>query len=371
MQAFLAEHPNLETPFLLIDPDRVEAAFRRLTRALPGAQCLYSVKANPGRPILERLEGLGAGFDAASTHEIETCLAAGISPHRILYGNTVKKAADIAMAWGLGVRRFACDSGPELAKIARAAPESAVIARLRTAGTGAVWPLSSKFGCDARQLAALLVEAHHRGLGPLGISFHVGSEQSDPHAWLAPIRTIGHLLPEIERAGATIGLVDLGGGFPADYQGDRPPIEAYGDAIRAACRRYLPADLGLVMEPGRHLVAAAGVIQTEIVSIRQPDAGSRYAWVYIDAGVFNGLIETEAIVHPVMAMTPETGPRRQCVLAGPTCDNTDILGRGRPYELPAALAPGDRLLIALAGAYTSTLATVGFNGFPPLRTLYA
>ncbi|MBC7137105.1 MAG: alanine racemase, partial [Oceanibaculum nanhaiense] len=170
---FLAER-RVETPFLVVDLDVVEENYRALASALPNAKIFYAVKANPAPEILNRLTGLGSNFDTASVVEIEDALAAGASPSRISYGNTIKKETDIARAHALGVRLFAFDSEAELDKIARAAPGARVFCRILTSGEGADWPLSRKFGCEPEMAFDLLLKAAEKGVIPYGISFHVG-----------------------------------------------------------------------------------------------------------------------------------------------------------------------------------------------------
>ena len=136
------------TPCLVVDLDIVEENFRSLTAALPDAKIYYAVKANPAPEILSLLAAKGSSFDTASVPEIEMALAAGATPDRISFGNTIKKQRDIAKAYELGVRLFAFDSIEELEKIAELAPGSRVFCRILTSGEGAEWPLSRKFGCD-------------------------------------------------------------------------------------------------------------------------------------------------------------------------------------------------------------------------------
>src|SRR5690606_9875081 len=128
------------TPYLVVDVDIVEANYQALAAALGGVAIFYAVKANPAPEILARLVELGSSFDVASPGEVALALAAGASPERISDGNTIKKEADIASAYELGVRLFDFDSAAELAKIARAAPGSRVFCRILTSGEGAEWP---------------------------------------------------------------------------------------------------------------------------------------------------------------------------------------------------------------------------------------
>jgi ornithine decarboxylase len=367
LRRFLDE-ARASTPFLVVDVDVVEANYRSLAQALDGVRIFYAVKANPAPLILERLAGLGSAFDVASPGEIELVLAAGATADRISYGNTIKKEADIARAYVLGVRLFAFDSEAELAKIARAAPGARVFCRILTSGEGADWPLSRKFGCTAAMARKLLTKAAGLGVVPWGVSFHVGSQQKNPQAWDRALAEAAGLFRELEAIGVELGMVNLGGGFPASYRSAVPEAAAYGGAIMEAVRRHFGNRLPfLIAEPGRGLVGNAGVIQTEVVLIADKGDGDARRWVYLDVGKFGGLAETmdEAIQYPIVSgRGGETGP---VILAGPTCDSADVLYERSRYELPLDLAVGDRLEIRATGAYTTTYAAVSFNGFEPLR----
>ena len=137
----------------------------------------YAVKANPAPEVLSLLASLGSCFDTASVAEIEMVLAAGATPDRISFGNTIKKERDIARAYALGVRLFAVDCKAEVEKIARAAPGATVFCRILFDCAGAEWPLSRKFGCDPEMAVDVLEHAHRLGLEAYGVSFHVGSQQ--------------------------------------------------------------------------------------------------------------------------------------------------------------------------------------------------
>ena len=359
------------TPYLVVDVDIVEQNYLALADALDGVRIFYAVKANPAPAILERLAALGSAFDVASPTEIEQVLAAGADPARISYGNTIKKEADIARAFELGVRLFAFDSIAELAKIGRAAPGARVFCRILTSGEGADWPLSRKFGCTPVMARDLLAKAPELGVVPWGVSFHVGSQQKNPAAWDKALAEAAGLFRDLEAVGIELGMVNLGGGFPTPYRGSVPESAAYGEAILESVRRHFGNRLPfLIAEPGRGMVGNAGVIQTEVVLIAEKGDGDDRRWVYLDIGKFGGLAETmdEAIQYPIE--TRRHGPTAPVILAGPTCDSADVLYERARYELPLDLAIGDRLEIRATGAYTTTYAAVGFNGFAPLAAHY-
>src|SRR5215207_2225632 len=172
-----------ETPCLVIDLDVVENNFRRMRELLPAAHIFYAVKANPAAQILSRLATAGSKFDTASRGEIELVQATGVAMDRVSFGNTIKKEKDIAWAYQQGVRLFAFDSEAELQKLSRVAPGARVFCRVLVDCGGAEWPLSKKFGCAPEMAKDLLRKAKDWGLDPYGISFHVGSQQTDLEQW--------------------------------------------------------------------------------------------------------------------------------------------------------------------------------------------
>ncbi len=366
------EEERPETPCLVVDLDVVEENFLALRRALPLASIFYAVKANPARAVLDRLRLLGASFDAASIYEIDQCLQLGVEPGRISFGNTIKKEAHIADAFAKGVRLFTIDSEAELEKVARAAPGSRVFVRFLTTGEGSDWPLSRKFGCEPEMAEQILLRAKDLGVEPYGVSFHVGSQQRDPGQWDPAVETAARLFDRMSAIGIDLKSVNIGGGFPARYRTATPDVEECGTAIMTAMTRHFGNRLPRILaEPGRYIPGDAGVIQTEVVLISRKSAESGRRWVYLDIGKFGGLPETmdEAIQYRIR--TPYNGaPGGPVVIAGPTCDEVDIIYNEASYELPLDLKIGDRIEVLSTGAYTSSYCSVGFNGFPPLREYY-
>jgi ornithine decarboxylase len=359
-------------PCLVVDLDIVRENYRAFAKALPDSRIFYAVKANPAPELLALLVSLGSCFDTASVAEIEMVLAAGATPERISFGNTIKKERDIARAHALGVRLFAVDCKAEVEKIARAAPGAKVFCRFLFGCAGAEWPLSRKFGCDPEMAVDVLDHAQRLGLDPCGVSFHVGSQQRRTAAWDEALKSAAAIFRACADRGINLSMVNLGGGFPTRYLREVPAVEAYGRSIFRALRRHFGNRIPeTIIEPGRGMVGNAGVIEAEVVLVSKKNEQDRTRWVYLDIGKFGGLAETmgESIRYAIH--TPhdgdEVGP---CVLAGPTCDSADVLYEKRPYDLPISIEIGDKVLIEGTGAYTATYAAVAFNGFAPLRTYH-
>ena len=359
-----------EGPCLVVDLDVVKGNYKAFDRAMPGTRIFYAVKANPAPEILKALADLGSCFDTASVVEIEMALAAGATPNRISFGNTIKKERDIAKAHAYGISLFAVDSIEEVDKVARAAPGARVFCRILTDGAGAEWPLSRKFGCDPSMAKDVLMHAHKLGLAAYGISFHVGSQQTRLGAWDTALAQAKSIFDEMASEGVTLSMVNLGGGFPTKYLKAVPGTNSYANAIHEGLEKHFgDAIPDTIIEPGRGMVGNAGVIKCEVVLISKKHANDNLRWVYLDIGKFGGLAETmdEAIRYPITTIH-DAGEKAPCVIAGPTCDSADVLYEKAPYDLPLSLSVGDEVLIESTGAYTTTYASVAFNGFPPLRS---
>jgi Diaminopimelate decarboxylase len=357
------------SPCLVVDLEVVAENYRAFRRALPDSAIFYAVKANPAPEILSLLASLGSNFDCASVQEISMALAAGADPTRISYGNTIKKERDIARAHALGVGLFAVDCHEEAEKVSRAAPGAKVFCRILTDGEGAEWPLSRKFGCVPQMAVDVLVYAHQLGLVSHGVSFHVGSQQTDLAAWDRALEDAKRVFDKLLQQGIRLELVNMGGGFPTRYLKDVPTAQAYGRSIGDALRRHFGNDLPkTIIEPGRGMVGNAGVLKTEVILVSRKSDDEDKRWVFLDVGKFGGLAETmdEAIRYSIVTAR-DTDERSSCVVAGPTCDSADVLYERTPYDLPVSLTVGDEILIEGTGAYTTTYSAVAFNGFEPLR----
>lgn len=345
------------TPCLVLDLAVVRDRYRTLTAALPTTRVLYAVKANPAPEVLATLAALGSGFDVAGPAEIQLALAAGARPEALCFGNPVRKPSDVASATAAGVRQFVTDSREDLLVLAAHAPGATVLVRIEVGDAGSATPFGGKFGCSTGLAGELLHQAGELGLVAGGIGFHTGSQQLDPQAWMRGVAAAA-------RVCTAIPLLNLGGGFPVAYATPVPPLPDYAAAIDAALDEHFGARRPAVaVEPGRFLVAEAGVLRSEVIRVSRRCDGRR--WVYLDIGRYGGLAETEDEAIRYRLRTPrDSGPTGPAVLAGPTCDGDDVLYHR--VELPLDLRAGDTVELAVTGAYTASYASVGFNGLPPL-----
>jgi len=362
-----------ETPFLIVLLDRVQQKFEGFCKNFPQAKIYYAVKASPGSEILTLLRDLGSYFDIASIYELDQVLDLGVSPDRVSFGNTIKKAKHVREAYDKGVRLFASDSEADIRNLAKEAPGSQIFFRLLmdAVTSDSDWPLSRKFGCQPRMLTELVILAADLGLEPYGISFHVGSQQREIPAWDAAIAQVKSLFEQMEKRKIHLKAMNMGGGFPADYLIKSNPLSVYAEEIN----RYLSFHFGdsipeIYLEPGRGLTGEAGILVSEVVLISRKSRTDLKRWVYTDVGIFNGLMETidESIKYPIY--TEKDGENGDVILAGPTCDSLDIIYEHFKYELPLSLEIGDRIYWISTGAYTASYSAVEFNGFPPLKTYY-
>jgi ornithine decarboxylase len=363
-------HP---TPFLICDGATIERRYEDLSDLLPGVRLYYAVKSNPMPEIVDTLARMGSGFEVASIYELDMVTRAGVDPADVLFSNTVKPAGHIAEAAAAGLYRFAFDSEGEVRKLAAAAPGSSVYVRLRVDDGRSVFPLSRKFGTTTDDAVRLLVLARELGLVPYGITFHVGSQCTDPQAWGRAIDRCGTVMSELAEAGIPLEMLDLGGGIPARYVGPVPSLANIAGEIERGLRRLPYRPRHVAAEPGRSLVAEAGVMVATVIGVE--NRGDE-RWAYLDVGGYNGMMEAVQTggrwPFPILTSRldprdPAAGAKVRTTVTGPSCDSSDTMFYGVP--LPASLATGDRLYIGSAGAYTTSYAS-SFNGFPPPATLF-
>jgi ornithine decarboxylase len=343
-------------PFLILDTAIVRGKVRRFRAAMPRVRPHYAVKANPDRRVLKVLVQEGAGFEIASTAELDLLLSLGVSAAEVFFSNPVKSRDSIAYAAAKGVEWFVVDSADELRRVHEIKPDAKQYLRIAAPNIGSDWPLSGKFGAgvgDTREIVAL---AARLGADLAGVTFHVGSQCRNPENWRVALEKARSLFDVMTKAGLKPRLLNIGGGFPVRHVKPIPSIETIGAVVNEGLRAF-PEDVQVIAEPGRFLVSDAGYFVCRVLGTATR-AGKR--WMHWDAGLFGGVIESsEGLKYRVR--TDRAGPDTPWTVGGPTCDSVDIVMRDEP--LPSDLQEGDFIYIKNAGAYTTAYASQ-FNGFP-------
>jgi ornithine decarboxylase len=366
------EKNSKNSPNLVIDLEEVKNNYKKFIRYFKGIKPFYAVKANPNKNIIIILNELGCSFDCASIKEIKDCIKLGVDPKKISYGNTIKKSVDIKTAFLLGINLFAFDCEAELFKISNYARGSKVFCRIQVPNGGAEWPLSKKFGCSVNSSEKLLMMAIDLKLKPIGLSFHVGSQQLFTKTWDKAIKLSSNIYKKLAKKKVKLNFINLGGGIPADYLFSKINIRDYANDIKKSLKKYfgksIPSEI--IIEPGRFLVASAGVLEAEIILVTDKNYG-KDKWVYLDIGRYNGLAETEgeAIKYKIKVKGYYKYKTNRYILAGPSCDGHDILYEKFLYELPQNLKIGDRVRIFSAGAYTTAYQS-NFNGIKSIKETF-
>ncbi len=352
------------TPSLILDFEQIRQTYHRFTAAFPGAAIDYAMKANSNFQIIQTLIELGGGMEIASLAELQKVLDAGAQGDAIICSNPIKSPVFLSRMKEAGVYAVVVDSTDEVEKVAAYMPGSRVYVRLAVDNTGSVLPLAGKFGVDGALALHLFDKARDLGLQPIGLSFHVGSQCLKVSNWVNAIKACGEVWQQAVERGHDLYFLDLGGGYPAGHYHTPsiPTIEDIGAAVRQAIADYIPTrpDFMLVLEPGRGMVGESGKLVATVMGRAQ--RGDQ-TWLYLDAGVFNGLMETYEGFPPVVTLVSDCAaerPTRTYTLAGPSCDSCDVIARN--IELPE-IHVGERLLFHDTGAYTNEYAAA-FNGFP-------
>ena len=348
------------TPALFMDKKVIKEKYQEFCSQFDKAKIYYALKANPHPGIVELLQELGCSFEISSQGELELLLQLGVSPQKIISSNPVKDQVFIRSAYASGINLFAFDSCAELEKLARFAPGSKVYVRLSVSNEGSEWPLSRKFGVETEEAVELLLQAKKKGLEPYGIAFHVGSQCTAPTTWAKAIEKSKAVWELAAEKGVGLHLLNIGGGFPIKYIKPVPSIAEIARVVRDSLAKAFPKDIELVIAPGRALVGEAGTLVAAVIA---KATRATEKWLYLDVGVFNGLMESVGgIKYPMAAR--KGSQTSNWVLAGPSCDSFDVIST--EAELPE-LEVGDRVYIMSAGAYTTAYASQ-FDGFPIPKT---
>ncbi len=344
-----------EPPYLFLDKDVIREKVAIIGKNIANSRVFYAVKANPDIEVLRFLNELGIGFEIASEGELRILSSLGIDASRIITSNPVKTLKFLQEAAAYGIKYYAFDSKPEVDKIARYAPNSNLYIRLSVSNEGSEWPLSKKFGVEIEDALELLIYAKEKCLNPIGITFHVGSQCNNIYNWHAALDKAKELFEMAKGRDIALSVLNIGGGYPIRYTKQVVEIDAIEKKVNNVLRQKFSDNIEIFIEPGRAVIGDAGVFVSTVVGKAKRGEEN---WLYIDVGVFNGLMESVGGIKYKYLVGSRNEPKKWTI-AGPSCDSFDVIDRG--VELPEPEI-GNIILILSAGAYTISYASE-FNGF--------
>ena len=355
--SIISEHGS---PVLLYRPSVLETQFNALQKALPEVDLYYAVKAHPDSNIISTIDSLGGGFDVASAGEMDLLLEHQISGRRTIHTHPIKKDSEIRDALRFGATTFVVDNVDELKKLVAYRSRVGVLLRVSFRSTSAVVDLSRKFGCDPSEVKQIVDQADALGIHIKGLSFHVGSQCANADMHAEAIRECAAIMNDLNKSVRTpLSLLDIGGGFPADYQLQGIDVDQFCAPIRQELDK-LPKDWHVLAEPGRYLIAPA---VESITTVTGKSKRGGFHWYYLDDGVYgsySGQIY-DHMSYPLQVF--RKGETYSSILAGPTCDSIDVIAED--IQLPE-LEIGDLVVGLRMGAYTAATKT-RFNSLPDAK----
>lgn len=357
---------RIGTPVYVYAQSAIEAEFAAYRRAFAGldATICYAVKANSNQAVIAALAALGAGADVVSEGELRRALAAGVPPDRIVFAGVGKTAVDMAAALDAGILQVNVESEPELALLSEIAVGRGTTAPVAVrvnpdvaAGTHAkitTGTAENKFGIAIDRARRVFAQAAALpGLRPVSVAVHIGSQMMDLAPYRSAFARVADLVRDLAADGIPIARLDLGGGLGIGYQADPPSIDAYAGIVRETV-----ASLGLplVLEPGRRLVGAAGVLLARCVHLKRsrPEDPDSRRFIILDAAM-NDLIRPtlyEAHHDILTVRQPADAVRYPADVVGPVCESGDTFARDR---LMPPVAAGDLVAVSDAGAYGAVM----------------
>jgi ornithine decarboxylase len=345
------------SPLLVVDCEQVRRQYQALKAALPGVDLHYALKPLPHAAVVACLRDEGASFDLATTGEVELVKAQGIAPERCIHTHPIKRDSDIRDALRYGVTTFVADNPDEIKKFVRYRKRAELLLRVSFRSPDAVVDLSRKFGCEPGAVLGLIELARRLGIRVRGLSFHVGSQATEPTKYIEAIRACRNIIAEALLAGLpSLDVLDIGGGFPVAYTEAVTPIDQFCAPIRAELAT-LPSHIRIIAEPGRFIAAPAAIAVSSVMGKAKRDG--RW-WYYLDDGLY-GSYSGQLFDHAKYPVTALRDGEQvfESVLAGPTCDSIDVIDDS--IMLPE-LEVGDLVVGRMMGAYTWASAT-DFNFF--------
>lgn len=354
------------TPLLCVSRSAVLRNYEALREGLPGVEFYYAAKSNPDQTILRTLREAGCSIDICSVGELHAALEAGFEPAQMLHTHPCKTLQNLLTCYQAGLRWFVFDNRNELHKLHQHTPDVTLLLRVAMSSASSLINLSAKFGCAPHEAVDLLLEARALGMKVNGLEFHVGSQTTSPDDYDTAFARIRRIYDAAADHGIELEVIDFGGGLPAPYRDAVLSLEAFCEALHQSLETHFgDLPVRLIAEPGRGISADTSTLITQVIgkSIR-PNGKVQYI---IDDGLygsFSGKVY-DHVDYPLLAEDMLIRPMYESIVAGPTCDSTDVVACDQ--ELPD-LAIGELLLVPSMGAYTNASAST-FNGLEIARRI--
>ncbi|KAM8823884.1 ornithine decarboxylase-like [Synchiropus picturatus] len=354
-----------DAAFYLGNLDKILEHHFRWINNLPRVKPYYALKSNTTEPVFRMLAALGAGFDCASKREIETVLAIGVPPHKIIYAHTIKSKSHLKYAYAQGVDFMTFDNEDELKKISLICPKARIVLRIEVDDSSAMIKLSKKFGASMDKVPSLLETARKLHLNVVGVSFHVGVMCGDTSAFTKAIADSRTVFDIATVMGFHMEVVDIGGGYDGKDTNNR--FEKFAVVINTALDKYFPTSSGvqIIAEPGGFFAHSAFTLSVNVIGrkVERIDGDRRMSYYLNDGihGSFSVICNHPGylLIEPHPHRIVETGePTYPSALWGPTCDSKDKMVDN--LRLPL-LDIGEWLHFSNFGSYSITPQS-DFNG---------
>ncbi len=347
------------TPLICVSRSAIRRNFEALRDGLPGVEFYYAAKSNPDATLLRVLRESGCQIDVCSVGELQAALEAGYTPDQMLHTHPCKTMHNLMTCYDAGLRWFVYDNENELEKLHRHTPDVTLLLRVAMSSASSLINLSAKFGCAPAEAVNLLLKAKRLGMRVNGLEFHVGSQTTSPDDYDIAFGRIRRIYDAAADAGIELEVIDFGGGLPAPYRDSVLTLDTFCDSLRQSLDQHFgDLPVRLVAEPGRGISAETSTLITSVIGkSTRPNGKTQYI---IDDGLygsFSGKVY-DHVDYPILAEDAMLRPSYECIVAGPTCDSTDVVCNDQ--ELPD-LTLGELLLVPSMGAYTNASAST-FNG---------
>lgn len=353
------------SPLLVASRTALMRNYQAMRQALPGVEFFYAAKANPAEAILRPLCEAGCSVDVCSYGEMLAALKAGFTPDQMIHTHPCKTVQNLTSCYGEGLRWFTFDNANEIPKLARYAPDANLLLRLAVSSTTSLINLSAKFGAFEPDAVSLMLEARAAGLAVKGMSFHVGSQCRSPEDFSAALSQARRIWDRAAAAGIELEVLDFGGGLPAPYRDSVLTLDAYCRSLSQSLdETFGDLAIRIIGEPGRGMCADTVSLITRVIG-KSVRGGT--TWYIIDDGLYGSFSGQmfDHVEYPLIARNAEDRPVFPCVVAGPTCDSSDVVTR---EQLLPDLEIGELLLVPTMGAYTCASAS-NFNGLDTARMI--